>query len=154
MTFELDEGVYNNLSIGVGVSSDLNAKLPSDFESSHPLSQFGSHWTAWNSFIFSKTEGMIDSDGDDKADKGFAYHIGSDQMYRTLTLPNVPIEVIGDQTKEIIISVDYKKVFGSASDYIDILQYPTFHNPQDPTLAELTEDLANNFAGAFSVRIQ
>lgn len=153
LRYEVDPGNYTALNLGLGVSSDLNAMAPSDFDNDHPLAQFGSFWTAWNSFIFSKTEGRIDSDGDDVPDLGFVYHIGADQMYRSVSA-NGNIEVTDGGTTEITVYVDYKRVFGTANDYIDILSYPAFHSPQDSTLNALTQALADNFAQALTIEMK
>ena len=152
-SFEVPAGTYDSFDFGIGVSEELNSRLPSDYPSEHPLAQSGSYWHAWNSFIFSKTEGMIDSDGDDKADLPFVYHVGSDIMYRTLSTPG-PIEVSAGDDMSINIVIDYKRVFGVTMDHIDILTYPAFHSPQDSTLTELTQKLADNFRDAFEVEMK
>lgn len=152
-SFEVPVGTYDSFDFGIGLSEDLNSKLPSEYPSDHVLGQFGSYWTAWNSFIFSKTEGMIDSDGDEKTDLPFVYHVGSDVMYRTVSAPG-PIEVASGDDMSINIVIDYKRVFGVTMDHIDILTYPAFHSPQDSTLTELTQRLADNFKEAFVVEMK
>lgn len=153
LNYEVDPGSYTALNLGLGVSPDLNAMAPSDFDNNHPLAQFGSFWTAWNSFIFSKTEGRIDSDGDEVPDLGFVYHIGADQMYRSLSA-NGNIDIADGKTTEITVYVDYKRFFGTENDYIDILTYPAFHSPQDSTLTALTQALADNYADAITIEMK
>ena len=152
-SFELASGTYKGISFGLGVSPGLNATIPTDYSSEHPLSQFSQHWDAWDSYIFSKTEGMIDSDGDDVPDLGFVYHVGSDQMYRYLEAVG-DIRIPEDGEVEVVVSLDYERVFGTTQDHIDIEAFPTFHNPQDPALTELTQKLADNFAYCVSIEIR
>jgi len=153
MTYELDPGSYDALELGLGVSNDLNDKQPSDFGNDHPLNQYGNYWTAWNSFIFSKTEGKYDSDGDGNFEVGFAYHLGSDKMFRTLnSTGNFDIE--SGKTTQVEITIDYQRVLGTSVEFLDIEAYPAFHSPQDPVLAALTEMLANNYSAAVEIKKQ
>ncbi|MDX1684201.1 MAG: MbnP family protein [Saprospiraceae bacterium] len=152
-TFDAEVGDYNGISFGIGVSPVLNSLPPSEYDSDHVLGQFGAYWAAWNSFIFSKTEGMIDSDGDDEPDLAFVYHAGADKMYRVKTV-NTDISVLDGEEVEIDVIIDYKRVFGEMDDHIDILNNPTFHSPQDTALAELTQQLPENFLSAITVEVQ
>lgn len=151
-TWELAPGEYNTLNMGLGVSSDLNALLPTDYPTDHPLNEFGSqaYWTPWNSFIFSKIEGRYDKDGDNSFATGFAYHIGSDNMYREKET-NGNFTIKAEEETEWVITIDYRQVLGDPAEYIDIEQFPAFHSPQDPTLTQLTMMLANNFEKAVQI---
>lgn len=152
-SYDVPVGTYDNFDFGVGVSPELNSQEPSSYPSSHALGQFGSYWTAWNSFIFSKTEGKFDSDGDDQADMAFVYHIGSDRMYRTISAVG-PIDVAEGRDVNIDVVINYKTVFGDANNHIDVIANPAFHSPQDSALAALTEMLAENFKSAIVVEMK
>jgi len=117
---------YTGIKFGIGVPQDQNAKSPSDFPSSHPLSKTGNYWEAWNSFIFMKTEGRIDTVGNGSFDTGFAYHTGTDHLYRVYT-GTLTISIEDGKDKEIDIVIEYKEVFEG----IDIKSKPQNHNPQD-----------------------
>jgi hypothetical protein len=67
---------YDGVLFGIGVPQDQNAKKPADFPSSSPLSKTGFYWEAWDSFIFMKTEGRLDTVGSGNFDVGFAMHTG------------------------------------------------------------------------------
>jgi hypothetical protein len=45
-------GEYTAVKLMVGVTPDLNKKLPKDFNSNDALSSTSHYWDAWNSFIF------------------------------------------------------------------------------------------------------
>jgi hypothetical protein len=149
-TWKLAAGVYDALDLGIGVSPDLNGKLPTDYPQSHPLNQSGQYWTPWNSFIFSKTEGRYDPDSDGTFDVGFVYHIGSDMMFRQKTEMDDFI-INADEETVVEVNIDFKRVLGTPAEYVDIQDFPAFHSPQDPALAALTALLASNYEAAVQV---
>src|SRR4030095_1041898 len=133
---------YSGLQFGVGVPPDLNAKSPSEFPSSSPLSKTSYYWEAWHSFIFMKTEGHLDSLGTGTFDTGFAYHTGTDQLY-ILEQGPFPITIEDGKNKEIDIILDYKDVLEG----IDIKSKPQNHNPQDSVqINQLVENLGHSFS--------
>ncbi|MGB3081037.1 MAG: MbnP family protein [Saprospiraceae bacterium] len=117
---------YSGLSFGIGVPADMNSKKPADYPSSSPLSNSSYYWVAWDSFIFMKTEGRIDTIGNGSFDTGFAFHTGTDNLYR-IVMANIPILIEDGKNKNIDIDLDYKKVL----DGIDIKSNPQNHNPKD-----------------------
>ena len=125
-------GSYSNLRFGFGVASDINATTPSDYPSSSPLSNAGRYWTPWTSFIFSKTEGNLDTltDGTDNPDLGFAYHTGTDNLFRGLQI-NQNVSVTEAATTHIIFYLDHESLMGLPNAPIDIKAKPQNHNPQD-----------------------
>ncbi len=72
----LSVGSFQSLNFIVGLGPALNDKLPKDFPSSSPLSDGTNYWSGWNSFIFSKLEGLMDKDGDGKFETGITLHTG------------------------------------------------------------------------------
>ena len=149
-SWEVEPGNYDALDLGIGVSPDLNGKLPTEYDQSHPLNQSGQYWTPWNSFIFSKTEGRYDSDNDGTFDVGFVYHIGSDIMFREKTESD-DFTVRGGEETVVEVNIDFRRVLGSPAEFISIQDFPAFHSPQDPTLVALTELLAANYEAAVQV---
>ncbi len=130
---------YTGIRFGIGVPPDQNAKSPSDFASSHPLSKTTYYWEAWNSFIFMKTEGRLDTIGNGAFDTGFAFHTGSDNLYRVVE-GTIPISIEEGKNKEIDIVIDYKDILEG----IDIKLNPQNHNPQDSIqIGQLVQNLSN-----------
>ena len=134
---------YTGISFGVGVPADLNAMKPADFASNHPLSKTAYYWEAWQSYIFSKTEGRLDTLSNGNLDLGFAIHVGSDPLYSILQAA-IPIEVEDGQETSLEIVVDYKILLQG----IDIKSNPQNHNPSD--LGTITA-LVNNMGEAFTL---
>lgn len=150
VTYELPVGSYDQMNFGIGLTPEQNSKIPSDYPSDHPLQEFAGYWTAWKSFIFSRTEGRYDTNQNGGFDGRFVYHIGSDQMYRNLSITG-DFSIQAGSNSEWDIIIDYKRVLGETTQFIDIEQYPAFHSPQDPTLTALTNQLSDNFQAAFTV---
>lgn len=136
-------GTYDGIQFGVGVPADLNAMNPSDFSSSSPLSKTGYYWDAWQSYIFSKTEGRLDTVGNGLPELGFALHVGSDALYRVLQAP-IPLTIEDGKSLNVDVIVDYRLLLQG----IDIKSNPQNHSPSDVT--NITA-LVNNMASAFSL---
>jgi len=133
---------YTGIQFGVGVPPDLNAKSPSEFPSSSPLSKTSYYWEAWHSYIFMKTEGHLDSLGTGAFDTGFAFHTGTDELYLLEQGP-FPINIEDGKDKVIEILLDYKDVLAG----IDIKSNPQNHNPQDSVqIKQLVENLGHSFS--------
>jgi hypothetical protein len=71
-------GNFGILTIGLGVTANLNVKTPSDFPSTNPLSKSEEYWSSWKSYIFFKLEGLMDKDDNGSFETGITYHTGSD----------------------------------------------------------------------------
>lgn len=131
---DVPSGSYTAIRFGIGVVSGLNDMSPVDFSSNHPLSQEGMYWDAWDSYIFSKTEGRIDTTGDGQTDLAFLYHTGVDDLYRSLEAGG-DIELNDGETKELKFSLDLMRLLGTQADHIDIQSKPASHNPNDLDIA-------------------
>ena len=70
-SFNISVASSDNIVLGIGVEQGKNSKKPKDFTSSNPLSDASYYWDSWNSYIFSKLEGLMDKDGDGKFDFHF-----------------------------------------------------------------------------------
>ncbi len=141
----VEQGTYTNFSFCVGVPADLNAKKPSDFGNDSDLSTISEYWEPWKSFIFSRTEGFIDLDGDGTEEKGFALHTGGDAAL--ICLDAADNFTVTEEENTITINIDLKKLFGDSKIY-DIAANPQIHSlSQTPQV----EELAGNLAKAFSL---
>lgn len=83
-------GTYSGVRVDFGVPASLNNADSGKLPSSNPLRQeFASHfWSDWNSFIFMKSEGIYDLNGDgvfNQSDMGFEHHPGTDQVLTSVT---------------------------------------------------------------------
>lgn len=119
-------GEYSGIKINLGVASDLNKTSWEDYATGHPLRKAGHYWSAWNSFIFSKTEAKIDVDSDGTFTHKLAYHTGSDEAYRTKFFAK-NIKLDEDVTSKISFVVDAKMMF----DNVDIMTETGTHNIND-----------------------
>lgn len=119
-------GSYDGIRFGIGVPPEVNNKTPAEFPSSNPLSKTGNYWVAWGSYIFSKTEGRLDTLGTGVFDMGFAMHTGSDDLFRGIE-GALPILIEDGKQTELTIGLDYKKLL----DGVDIKSHPQNHTPQD-----------------------
>ena len=117
---------YRGISFGIGVPPELNNDSPSDFPSSNPLSRTGYYWEAWNSYIFMKIEGRVDTIAPLDFETGFAYHTGHDSLYRMLE-GEFPLAIIDGQDTELSIIFDYDEILEG----VDIALDPQNHNPED-----------------------
>lgn len=152
LTFNnIPAGEYADLAFGYGLASDINATKPVDYPSSSPLSSTGRYWTPWTSYIFSKTEGNLDTivDGTDNLSMGFAYHTGSNNLYRVVQLDQ-PITIQDDGTRAIVLNLDYEKLLGVPAEPLDIKAKPQNHSPLDIGHIQVIVD---NFALALTFTI-
>jgi hypothetical protein len=136
---------YDAIRFGIGVPPDLNAKTPADFPSSSPLSKTSYYWIAWNSYIFSKTEGRLDTLGNGALDLGFALHTGSDALYWVGEGP-VPIVIEEGKVTTLSVLIDYKKVLTG----VDIKSHPQNHTQTDTS--EIVK-IVNNYGSSITLSL-
>ena len=117
---------YNEIKFGIGVPPDQNDQTPSEFPSGNPLSNTGYYWQAWLSYIFMKVEGQIETAQPGNFETNFAYHTGTDGLYRVFSTP-IPIEINDGQNTDVFIEFDFADVLNN----VDIESEPQNHNPQD-----------------------
>ncbi|HFB99456.1 MAG TPA: hypothetical protein ENJ53_01495 [Phaeodactylibacter sp.] len=109
-------GEYSGIKIGLGVPSELNKTKPGEYGSGHPLRNVAYYWTAWQSFIFSKTEAKIDVNNDGSFIHKLSYHTGSDEAYRTRFFAK-DITLKEGATSKITFEMDVQQSF----DGIDVM---------------------------------
>ena len=141
MRFEnVPAGNYTGIRFGIGVPPDLNQMEPADFPSSHPLSNTGYYWVAWSSYIFSKTEGRLDTLGTGVFDMLFSFHTGSDELYAPLEAGNITIAINDGEETNLEIWVDYREILRG----IDIKSDPQNHDPNDTVqINKIVENLVD-----------
>lgn len=129
---EVPAGNYTGLKMGLGVSPDLNATQPGDYDPPHPLDN---HYWSWaRGYVFTKVEGNADLDGDGVFEEKLTFHIGENDYYRELEILQ-PIEV--RQGGAINLKVDLANVLQrDASRYLNFREVTQDHttNPEVATL--------------------
>jgi len=141
-------GEYNSMAFGIGVAPDLNRTKPSDYSTSHPLGadNSGEYWEAWESYIFVKIEGQYDADGDgfDGEDVAFAYHIGQDEMYKSISATfDSPLLLEENTPTNISFSLDIKQLLTTGTG--ELLPLDT-HDPNNQM--DVMRMIMNNFPAA------
>ncbi|MEP7268566.1 MAG: MbnP family protein [Saprospiraceae bacterium] len=121
-------GSYSGLRFMLGVKSDLNKKLPKDFPSTSALANTSHYWEAWNSFIFSKIEGVIDVENNGNFDLGFAIHTGTDDCLQKIEISK-SFEVTENGNIPFLFDMDVQKIFFDGTSMFDLVSSPLNHNP-------------------------
>jgi hypothetical protein len=133
LTFnDIEVGSYSGFQFGLGVSPELNATQPSDYDVSEPLAAVSSYWEAASSYIFSKMEGNADLDGDGQFgedDEKITYHLGADALFEKRNLP-YRIEITENATTSIVINVNLLKALTNETtgEHIDFRLTPRDHH--------------------------
>lgn len=147
-SFNLEEGTYNALNIGIGVPKSLNKKEPSDFSSKSPLSETGEYWKSWNSYIFTKTEGVMDTTNTGKGDLPFSYHTGIDEMFRTISLPT-SFTISENQSTELVLELDVKEILNGKAGVVNPLKNQNSHSLNNKPIAITISD---NYKTALKIK--
>lgn len=151
LTFsDIDAGKYTRIGFGLGLNPTINATKPADYPSSNPLSLESHYWTAWNSYIFSKTEGFLDTLGNGNLDLGFIFHTGMDALYRQAYV-DIPININATATTSVKVNVDHQTILFKPGNSLDIPASPINHNPNN--LGPITQ-IIDNLVSALSVQVQ
>jgi len=104
-------GAYTAIEFGLGVDEQWNHNAPGDFDNEHPLGSdhSGNNW-AWDpGYIFYRIEGFYSTNNDGRLDSTFSYHIGTDELFKTVSIPK-SLMIEEGSPAEISIFVDLKKV--------------------------------------------
>ncbi len=138
---KVDIGQYSSLKFNIGVPKESNDKTPANFSSSNVLSNQSEYWGDWRSYIFTRTEGQIDLDGDGTIEESFGLHTGSNAALKSFEFP-ISKELTSDGSITITIDIDLKKQFGE-SPYYNIVNSPQIHSmSQSALVKELSDNLA------------
>lgn len=136
ITFRFDSipnGEYGSLIVGIGVDTLLNRTKPQDYPSNHPLSIGANrYWDAWSSFIFTKTQGLADANGNGVFSLPFSYHTGGDGLYREVTFQKTT-RIEGGKTAALRMDLDVKALLQQQDGtYWDIATKPNAHASDVP----------------------
>lgn len=135
-------GSYDSLIFNIGLNPEQNKTRPVDYQTTHPLGEGTRYWSAWNSYIFSKTEGMFNNG----TDNPFSYHSGFDDAMKTLRFGKA-ISIRHNENTTIEIWIDYKKLFQDGASALDIPSIPQIHK-----MSFLMIAFMNRFHEAVSVK--
>lgn len=139
-------------SANLGVDSTLNHNDPTQFPTESPLNILNAndmHWSWSPGYIFFKIEAKMDTidDGNDNFDHFVTYHIGRDENLRTLNLPTINWESLGENHK-LILNFDFEKFISNGSSTINLRADNISHSGAGQQV--LSTQIANNFKNAFS----
>ena len=140
---DLQDTSFDGLTFNLGLNNAQNATSPNDYASGNPLSESGEYWPGWESYVYVKIEGRMDVDGDGISD-GIAFHLGSDDTSRAITINNIQ-----DKDK-IEFEIDLIDVFRSASGEL----YDIESNSRIHSLSQMDQInfLMNNLASAVKLK--
>ncbi len=141
-------GDYSGIKFSIGVIPELNVKEPKDFKSANPLSSTSHYWEAWNSYIFSKIEGVLDTSGAKTYDLGFAIHTGTDECLATLTVTK-NFSITDQGTADLGLDLDVRRVFQENGVFFNLATSPLNHNPANIGVLKI---FASNLAQAIQIK--
>lgn len=145
-------GTYTGLRFGIGVPSDLNATRPEDYATGQALANGSFYWDGWNSYIFTKFEGRADTNDDGMFDGPIAYHVGGDELYRTVSFSNLNIVVPANGTATIDLTLDARAILSSSEATLDIINESFSHsNPDDLEHVAISRKVMDNLSQAFEI---
>ncbi|WP_421948329.1 MbnP family protein [Phaeodactylibacter xiamenensis] len=132
---------YTGLKIGLGVSPELNATIPPDYDLTHPLSQ--NYWEDASSYIFFKVEGNADLDADGQFQDKLTYHVGGDNNYSTVQFTGA-IDLEKGTPKTLALNIDLQKILikGDGT-YWDFREGQFAHSTTSPAAVFMGENFPN-----------
>ncbi|NJC27791.1 MbnP family protein [Neolewinella antarctica] len=117
-TFTVPSGDYSAVRFGLGVKPALNNTDPNNFSANDPLNE-NEFWNANARYVFAKIEANADLEGDDIFDAPVTIHMGSDALYRTVTLSQ-DVSFRPGTDAELTVVADIFQAFGGNSDTYDL----------------------------------
>ncbi len=149
---QVDVGSYSGIRFGLGVPADLNRTSWTDYGSGHPLRNDSHYWSSWESFIFAKIEGKIDTDGDGMVDNSFLFHTGSDDAYTERSIGS-SIDLVLDELKQLTFNIDVKDILkttdvgcdADGNGYLD-LQTTNCNRTHSLEQIDLVKEIMSNFS--------
>jgi hypothetical protein len=150
---EVEIGNYKAIRFGIGVEPGKNAKEPGDFPTDPYLGDPGNYWSAWNSYIFSRLEGRIDTlPNAAGGDVSYLYHSGVDGMYQTRSFTKT-FEISSNNNSELVFKVNAKDIFYKSGAEIYIPNANVSHSGAVGTPAyDLARQTVINIANAISIQ--
>lgn len=149
LTSGLAQGDYNGFKFYQGVDPSVNTKKgPTDWPAGHALSPTDNpnhqHWGWSTGYVFVILEGRVDTSAEGNAtpDLSFVYHVGTDDLLRTINLQD-EFTAIDAETVNLTIDVDWAEYLHG----IDVTQDSKTHTMDFPQIATT---IANNGERVFS----
>ncbi len=159
LEFEVPSGSYSGVRFNLGVPAEMNGIEESNpdfmmslFDSNHPLNEDeGMYWN-WNTgYRFFSFEGNCDTAdvGAEPLSMQFAFHSGTDTLYREIPGYNHSFSVNANQTKVIPFEIDLGTLFASSTDTIDLRNERAYHGQFNQL--PLGMKFANNSAASLKI---
>ena len=134
------EGDYQSIQFNIGLEPEMNDNNPTDYRVTEPLGLSGEHWPPWNSYIFFKLEGRLDTLSG-ILDEDIAIHIGADEALRTFDFSQ-NIAISDDSDTDLNLNFDIMDIFAPENGAVyDIKTVPRIHSLED---IEQVIELADN----------
>ena len=143
--YTVPRGRYRGLRFGLGVKPELNAMDPASFAADYVLNE-NEFWGPQTRYVFAKIEAnaMLEEDG--RYDTGLSYHLGSDSLYRIITLEQ-PFIVGDGGTDRLTIVADLLAALSGNGQTFDITDpaKQTVHGGNQAVANGIWERLAEQF---------
>lgn len=141
----IDAGTYQDINFNVGLNETMNAGKPFEYFVTEPLGLSGEYWPSWNSYVFFKLDGMMDTDGDGTGDLSILLHLGGNEALRNIQL-NKEIVISQDSETELEFNLDVRNIFlDNNGDIYDIISHPEIHTLEDlDQVIQLADNLKNS----------
>lgn len=152
-TYDVEEGVYEELRFGLGVPGDLNGIDPATYSNDEALSIYSNMYWSWASmYRFIIMEAQMDTTGGNALDHDLIFHTGTDDLYRGGIVRSVMIEAVEGEDSEIVLEIDWDKLFYDGPESIDINSEHTTHTTDTPEDRDLAIRFTENFVDAITVK--
>lgn len=142
---DIPVGNYDELQYGLGVTPDLNATSPADYEIGHPLSD--NYWSWAMGYVFFKIEGNADLEGQGDFAEKLTFHIGTNEMYRAVSVTG-NFDHSLDQPLELTFELDvHELLVDDGGQYLNFRETPIDHTND----RALGNKLADNLVKAVQI---
>lgn len=144
LTFDsIPSGNYQALKFNLGLTAAQNKTVPANYAPTHPMGEGNRYWSAWNSYIFSKTEGSFNNGSQSF---NFTYHSGFDDSMKAVEMIRSILVEAGKKTR-LVIEIDHKALFAEDANGMDIAANPQIHNK-----SSLMDAFMNRYQTAFHMQ--
>ena len=127
----LEMPAITSATFNLGLTPTQNALAPNEYPIDSDLANSAEYWIGWESYVFAKIEGLVDLDNDGTPESTFAFHLGSDEIMRTITMNG--LDQSGDNYS-LDIDIDVRSIFENDGSVFDIVETTNIHS-----LAQINE---------------
>ena len=139
---------YTGLKVGLGLTPELNATIPPDYELTHPLSQ--NYWEDASSYIFFKIEGNADLDADGQFQDKLTYHVGGGNNFSNVQYV-ADINLVEGSSRSLVLNMDLQKILiRDNGTYWDLREAQFAHSTTSPAAVFM----AQNFPAATQLELR